>query len=274
MMSLALLGMFGCASGSYAAGVSPSYGDQSMNHEESARFDEADESVSTRFYDFDDKLISGELTKPQAAPGRPAKKSTAGKDEAPPAEDNIAPDKATAQPKRYIIYSAEVGLYVESVEGAHESVEALANKHNGWLKTSENTRLHIRVPAKHFDALLDELKTLGDVQFVNKRGQDVTEEFFDLEARLKNAEHMRRRYIELLAKAKNVQESLAIERELGRITETIERHKGRLKYLKNHIAFSTIVITLQPKPNELGTPERIALPFYWLRGYKIDALVR
>ncbi len=235
--------------------------------------------------DFDDAGGGMGFDGAPAAPAAPGGEGREARSRAPAAKtagepqggkdaETVEADKGTAQVVRYIIYSATMGMFVESVEGAHESVEALVKKHNGWIKSSQNTQFRIRVPAAKFEPLIEALKALGDVQHVNKTGQDVTEEFFDLQARLANAEHMRQRYIQLLAKAKNVKESLEIERELGRITEIIERHKGRLKYLKNHVAFSTIVITLQPKPNELPKSERIALPFYWLRDYNIDALVR
>lgn len=93
----------------------------------------------------------------------------------------------------------------------------------------------------------------------NVHGQDVTERFFDLKIRLDNAEKVRKRLLALLEKATNVKDSVAVERELGRVTEQIERFKGQLKFLRDRIAYSTI--TLRVHKRTPWGPAPAASPF-------------
>ena len=73
-------------------------------------------------------------------------------------------------------------------------------------------------------------------------------------------------------KAKNVEESLRIEKEMGRIIEKIERFKGQLKYLKNHVAYSTVTLVLREKRTVRRRGRR--LPFGWVRRVGPGSLVR
>jgi hypothetical protein len=93
--------------------------------------------------------------------------------------------------------------------------------------------------------------------------RDVTEQYADLEIRLKNAEAVRQRLEALLAKAGKVEDALAVERELERITQAIEQMKGRLRLLSELVAFSTITANFQARPrDQVGSETR--LPFPWL----------
>jgi hypothetical protein len=96
------------------------------------------------------------------------------------------------------------------------------------------------------------------------QAEDVTEEFRDLEVRLKSARAVQARLTELLAKAAKVEESIAIERELDRVSGEIERIEGRIKYLKDRAAFSTITVRFQPKEKEQVGGHEVRLPVRWL----------
>lgn len=119
-----------------------------------------------------------------------------------------------------------------------------------------------------------ELEELGDVNYRNVVGTDVTEQFYDTQIRLKNAEVLRDRYIELLRQAKTVEDSLAIERELARVTQDIELLKGKLRFLQNQIAFSTINLSLERKTQEPVKATRVPLPFGWMGQYHLDSVLR
>ncbi len=102
----------------------------------------------------------------------------------------------------------------------------------------------VRVPAKDFDSFLENISK--NVQkFDNKtiKAIDVTEEFIDIEARIKTKKELEIRYMDLLKKASKIDEVLSIEKEIGTLRADIESIEGRLKYLNNNIAFSTLTIT-------------------------------
>jgi hypothetical protein len=95
---------------------------------------------------------------------------------------------------------------------------------------------------------------LGKVQSQSVSGQDVTDQYRDYQIRLENAEKSRDRYLELLAKAENVEAALQVERELERLNETIDLLKGRMNRMDHLEAFSTITVQIKErkKPGVLG----------------------
>ena len=183
------------------------------------------------------------------------------------------PGKVEPPSERLIIYNGQLGLSVFKLDERLKQAVALNKKYGGWVQQSTSSSLIMRVPAKSFEKLMGELEELGDVNFKNVIGTDVTEEFFDLQIRLKNAMSLRDRFIQLLAQAKTVESTIAIEKELARLTEKIERMKGRIRFLRNQAAFSTITLTLSPK-QATANPGRIPLPFDWLREYNLDSVIQ
>ncbi len=115
----------------------------------------------------------------------------------------------------------------------------------------------VRVPAANFDSMLHEV-TRGVKHFDSKNVEvkDVTEEFLDVEARLKTKKELENRYLELLKKANTVSEILEVEKQTGQLRSEIESIEGRLKYLKNQVAFSTLHLTFYqsiPEKTEFGS---------------------
>ena len=82
--------------------------------------------------------------------------------------------------------------------------------------------------------------TRNTKQSTNPGGEDVTEEFFDLEMRLENNKRTERRFREILRDAKKVEDILAVERELSRLRQTIERLEGRRRFLKDRVDLATV----------------------------------
>lgn len=106
-----------------------------------------------------------------------------------------------------------------------------------------NQRIVIRVPADKFDALVKEISNnVDNLDSRNISVKDVTEQFIDLETRLKTKKKLEKRYLDLLDKAGNVKDILEIEREIGKLREVIESTEGRLKYLQNQVSLSTLTI--------------------------------
>lgn len=170
-----------------------------------------------------------------------------------------------------LIYQADLQLRVDDSAKTLEATEELAKGMGGYLVRRNDREIVIRVPARKFDDAMKTLTGFGEVLHRNVEVEDVTERFYALTVRLKNARAVRARFQQLLLEAKTVQDSLAIERELERVTEKIERMEGKLKLLKELIAFSTI--TLRVHSRRQDKIRGVTLPFPWLRELGLPKLL-
>ncbi|MGI8494588.1 MAG: DUF4349 domain-containing protein, partial [Pyrinomonadaceae bacterium] len=103
-----------------------------------------------------------------------------------------------------------------------------------------------RVPAAKFDESLAEIRKTGSrVILENVKGEDVTEEFIDIEARLKTQKALEAQFLEIMKQAKTVEDTLNVQREIADVRGEIEKVEGRKKFLENQSAFSTLKIRLQ-----------------------------
>ncbi|MFU8807393.1 MAG: DUF4349 domain-containing protein, partial [Bradymonadaceae bacterium] len=121
---------------------------------------------------------------------------------------------------------------------------------------------------------LDELATLGDVIDLSWKAADVSEEVRDLDIRLRNAMEVRGRLQDLLLQAEKVEDALAIEAELERITLEIERILGSLRSLEDRIRYSTIEMLFRPKHTQQTVQKDYMLPFRWLNELGVERLMR
>jgi len=172
-----------------------------------------------------------------------------------------------------LIYRATLTMAVFETRKAIDAVEKLAKDSGGYLVSREDQRITVRVPTGKFDGTLDKIGKLGDLLHRNVNVQDVTSEYTDTAIRLRNIEVMRDRLEELLKKANKVDDALAVERELQRVTSEIERLKGRLKLLRELISFSTITVEFQPRPTD-HVDNKVRLPFPWLDQLGLGELLR
>lgn len=115
---------------------------------------------------------------------------------------------------------------------------------------ARQAHLVARVPAERFDEALAGLESVGGVEEVQVTAQDVGEEYVDVAAQLRNRQRLEQRLLELLeTRTGRLEDVLAVERELARVREEIERQEGRLRYLRNRVSLSTLYITLrEPAP--------------------------
>jgi hypothetical protein len=105
--------------------------------------------------------------------------------------------------------------------------------------------LEIRMPADRFEDAVDGLRPIGKVESVNVSAQDVGEEYVDVEARMANDHRLEARLIELVAqRTGKLSDVLAVEQELARVREEIERYEGRLRYLQSRAAVSTLTLSI------------------------------
>ena len=130
----------------------------------------------------------------------------------------------------------------------------------------------IRIPRGRFDPVHAQIDKIGDVLHRDVQAEDVTDEYVDAEIRIKNARAMQARLKVLLEKA-SVKEALEIEKEMRRVTEELELLEGKLKLLKDKIAYSTITVSFEPRGSTIQTT-KIKLPFPWLQQLGLPALLQ
>lgn len=106
----------------------------------------------------------------------------------------------------------------------------------------EDNSTTIYVPAPQLNEALQKLKTMGAVQYYQIESEDVTENYLDVGIRLENAKKARSRYLELLARAENVEAALKVEKELERLNGEIDSLEGKLKFWDHRMEYSPIQI--------------------------------
>jgi len=153
---------------------------------------------------------------------------------------------------RKIIYEADVTLIVKDFAKLERDVPALVKSHSGYLAEVEVDRTHgrfltgrwvVRVPVEQYEAFLDSLSELGVPETFNQTAQDVTEEYVDLEARIANKKRLEERILDLLESSEGeIKDVIEVERELARVRSEVEQMEGRLRYLQNRTALTTVTI--------------------------------
>ena len=166
-----------------------------------------------------------------------------------PAPDSVASPGSAYEQK--IIKNADLQFETDDLEGTANRIKEIVTKYNAQVQQDSESKEYsslrhtilVWVPAKNFDAFIGDIGK-GVSYFDRKEisSQDVTEEFIDVEARVKTRKTLEARYIELLKKASKMSEMLEIEQKLSEIREEIESQEGRLKYLQNRVALSTVRI--------------------------------
>ncbi len=119
-----------------------------------------------------------------------------------------------------------------------------------------------RIPAEKTDSLIRLIESnASKIDFKNIDVEDVTEQFIDLETRIKTKKEVETRYRELLAKANTVEEILKIEEQIGNIRTEIESAEGRLRYLSNQVRYSTLTVTFYEQSAGFGFQGKISKAF-------------
>jgi hypothetical protein len=151
---------------------------------------------------------------------------------------------------------AQFAIEVRSVAIAAAAVLTLVAEQKGFVSKDErstdgrwNADLVVRIPSATFDAFAEALSSLGDVKNRRITAVDASVEHEDVEVLLANLEAAQARYRDLLQRAGDPGQILAIERELERTRTDLERVQGRLELLRNRVAYATIAIGLhEPAP--------------------------
>ena len=158
-----------------------------------------------------------------------------------------------------LIRTGSASIEVEKLDPAIIEVRELAAKLGGYVANSSITggrdqvrsaTLELKIPAAQYDQAIGGLGNIGKVEAVNTSVEDVGEEYVDITARATNAKRLEERLVNLLTtRTGKLEDVLAVERELARVREEIERYEGRLRFLKTRAAVSTLAITVhEPMP--------------------------
>ena len=171
-----------------------------------------------------------------------------------------AANAASQAIERKIIRNANLTIEVASPTESQRKIFSAAESHGGFVVTSEMTQqtsedkskpemsvnLVVRVPALQFDQVMEEIRGVAKRVVQEKRtGQDVTEEFIDLEARMKNQKALEGQFLEIMKRAGKVEDALDVQTHLADVRTEIEKLEGRKRFLQNQASLSTITVTLQ-----------------------------
>jgi hypothetical protein len=182
--------------------------------------------------------------------------------------------------ERKVIRNATLALTVNNVEAAVAFVRDTAAGAGGYVFASSTSlqqgrqqgQITLHVPFDRFDQVMTLLRGYGGVVQIDGEttsSQDVTQEYVDAESRVRNLEATERSMAALLDKATTMTEVIAIQDQVTRVRGEIETLKGRMNYLTNLAALSTITITLtpyvapatrEPEPVVVEEPAKVTIP--------------
>ncbi len=207
---------------------------------------------------------------PVAGPGREQAQGYVSDASAPPAPASAIGQGGTGDPRdsvtpSMIIRTGAATIEVDSLEPAVAQLRQLAQRVGGFvantsMQTGRNqlraATLEIKLPAARWDDAIRGLAPIGTVESVSENTEDVGEEFVDISARVANARRLEERLVSLLAtRTGKLEDVLAVERELARVREEIDRYEGRLRYLRSRVAMSTLTVMVhEPEPLVSGSP--------------------
>jgi len=161
-----------------------------------------------------------------------------------------------------IIRTGDASVLVDSLEAAVTRVTQLAQRLGGFVANTSmqagpsqvrSATLTLKIPAPRYEEALGGLEPLGEVETTNTNAEDVGEEFVDVQARVANARRLEERLVALLTtRTGKLEDVLAVERELARVREVIERYDGRLRFLRSRVAMSTLTVTVHEAAPLIG----------------------
>ncbi len=215
-------------------------------------------------------VSAGDTSVPGGAPGEIAAKVVNSRNDqqgqgqgAPPPAQVVkttyteTPAESQQPIARKIIRNGDFLIESKNLAEDQRKIAALAESLGGFVVTSEfkqstsgssesTVKIIVRVPATQFDKAVAEIVKSGSQLIYNKTaGQDVTEEFVDLEARLRAKHALENQYLEIMKRAAKISDVLEVQEKLTEVRTELEQMEGRRRYLENQSSLSTINVTLQ-----------------------------
>ncbi len=207
---------------------------------------------------------SGDSEESKSANDMAQMNESAGSNEMAVLDEEDQEDAATAEePKesqietsdRMIIHRANLEVQVKNLKKAKQNIEKKVKGYGGYVVESNEYRdenelmsghVIVRIPEKHFQAFLNDAEDeAAEVLGRNVSGQDVTEEYVDLESRLKSKRAVEERLLDFMKEAQKTEDLLKISSDLAKVQEEIEVLVGKMKYLENQTSYSTVEIFMQ-----------------------------
>jgi hypothetical protein len=200
--------------------------------------------------------------------------------EPPPAGVSALASLSVPRSQRMIIKDADLELLVSDTDIALDSVTVIVVDYGGYIISTHTwyeddfryATVRLGVPVEEFENVLRRLRGLA-LQVLSEiaSGEDVTDQYVDLQSRLTNLQATRDRIREFLDKAETVEEALQVNAQLSQVEGQIEEIQGRMNYLKDRAAYSTIDIQLNPErptptPSPTPTVTPTPTPVPWLPG--------
>ena len=210
-----------------------------------------------------DVLTRSQSTRPATVANAPKEAAQAGE----AAIEKVSLDEAGASQaapvatERKIIRNASLTIEVDAPAESQRRIASIAESRGGFVVTSESRQqrssgdakpfeivtVEVRVPAAQFDTVLNEIRGVGGRITEEKvTGQDVTEEFIDLEARIRTKKALEEQFVEIMKRAQKVSDALEVQTAMADVRTEIERLEGRRRFLENQTSLSTLKVTLQP----------------------------
>jgi len=153
-----------------------------------------------------------------------------------------------------IIKNGNLNLQVEKTDSAADKISEIAKNNSGEVFSSnlrqtkssvKSGTISIKVPVANFEKTFNEIKKIaGLVLNESSSGQDVTEQYVDLQAQLKNKQAEEQSFVKILDQSGKIDDILAVTREIARVRGNIEQLQGRMKYLESQTDMSTITINI------------------------------
>ncbi len=172
---------------------------------------------------------------------------------------------------RLIIKNAELNLLATDVDRAVDQITSIAVDSGGyvidertWLQNDlKSAIVKIGVPSDQYEVVWRQVQAVSvQVLSATSSGQDVSDEYVDLEAQQRNLEATAARIRDFLGQAKDAEQALSVNSKLSEVEAQLEQIKGRLTFLKDRSAYSTMTINLQSQP-PAPTPTPTATPAAW-----------
>jgi hypothetical protein len=198
-----------------------------------------------------------------AAEAPPETGASGGEAEAP---EESSPESEEA---RHIVYTAGMRIAVFNLEEALLTAEAIPERYGGYVQTMSDSQVVLRIPSKHLRTVMSSFAGYGNVEQRWLRSQDVTAEFTDLSSRLKALEKTHEQLLELLGKARTVEEALKVREALDRVASELEVIKGRLRQLENMTAYSTLTLDFYERGPHTPVPSSND-PFPWVDSLGVE----
>jgi polyhydroxyalkanoate synthesis regulator phasin len=169
---------------------------------------------------------------------------------------------------RKIIYDGDINLVVKDVDALAKQVVKIIQEAHGYIAEQSTTgspgaqrsmRWKLRIPVEQFETVVEQLVALGELERNTRTSQDVTEQFYDIEARIRNKKAEEKSLSKILdERTGKLEDVLKIETELSRVRGEIEQLEGRIRVLENLSSLATLVVSIREREKFEPPPPAVA----------------